>query len=151
MNRIHTPRPETFAALADPTRLAIVERLLDGEANVTDLARPFALSQPAISRHLKVLEEAGLIETRIAGTARPRRLRRGELRPPRCGSGRDADRIRKGLTHDPDACDRGRGPRGRDPPLCSPAGPGVPRPCGPCPDPALASRARRLDHARLPQ
>jgi DNA-binding transcriptional ArsR family regulator len=75
MNRIHTPRPETFAALADPTRLAIVERLLDGEANVTDLARPFALSQPAISRHLKVLEEAGLIETRIAGTARPRRLR----------------------------------------------------------------------------
>ena len=69
------PRPETFAALADPTRLAIVERLLEGEATVTDLARPFALSQPAISRHLKVLEEAGLIETRIAGTARPRRLR----------------------------------------------------------------------------
>jgi DNA-binding transcriptional ArsR family regulator len=75
MSRMNMPRPETFAALADPTRLAIVERLLDGEATVTDLARPFALSQPAISRHLKVLEEAGLIETRVAGTARPRRLR----------------------------------------------------------------------------
>ncbi len=65
----------TFAALADPTRRAIVERLLDGEATVTALARPFALTQPAISRHLKVLEEAGLIETRTQGTARPRRLR----------------------------------------------------------------------------
>jgi DNA-binding transcriptional ArsR family regulator len=75
MKCMPTPRPETFAALADPTRLAIVEQLLDGEATVTDLARPFALSQPAISRHLKVLEEAGLIEARVAGTARPRRLR----------------------------------------------------------------------------
>lgn len=66
----------TFAALADPTRLAIVDRLLKGEATVNELARPFDLTQPAISRHLKVLDEAGLIETRIAGTARPRRLRR---------------------------------------------------------------------------
>lgn len=65
----------TFAALSDPTRLAIVERLLEGEATVNELARPFALTQPAISRHLKVLEDAGLIETRVAGTARPRRLR----------------------------------------------------------------------------
>jgi DNA-binding transcriptional ArsR family regulator len=69
------PLAHTFAALADPTRLAIVERLLEGEANVNDLAKPFALTQPAISRHLKVLEEAGLIETRVAGSARPRRLR----------------------------------------------------------------------------
>jgi DNA-binding transcriptional ArsR family regulator len=64
-----------FAALADPTRRAIIARLVAGEATVQDLAQPFAISQPAISRHLKVLEEAGLIETRIQGTARPRRLR----------------------------------------------------------------------------
>jgi DNA-binding transcriptional ArsR family regulator len=64
-----------FAALADPTRRAIVERLLRGEATVAELARPFAMSQPAVSRHLKVLEAAGLIEARVAGTARPRRLR----------------------------------------------------------------------------
>ncbi|NJM81255.1 MAG: winged helix-turn-helix transcriptional regulator [Tabrizicola sp.] len=65
----------TFAALADPTRRAIIARLAQGEATVQDLARPFSISQPAISRHLKVLEEAGLIETRIEGTARPRRLK----------------------------------------------------------------------------
>jgi DNA-binding transcriptional ArsR family regulator len=63
-----------FAALADPTRRAILSRLLHGEATVQDLARPFRISQPAVSRHLKVLETAGLIETRIEGTARPRRL-----------------------------------------------------------------------------
>jgi DNA-binding transcriptional ArsR family regulator len=73
--------PATFAALSDPTRLAIVERLLKGEATVTDLARPFALTQPAISRHLKVLADAGLIETRVDGTARPRRLRPEALLP----------------------------------------------------------------------
>lgn len=66
---------QSFAALADPTRRAIIARLADGEATVQDLARPFSISQPAISRHLKVLEEAGLIETRIDGTARPRRLK----------------------------------------------------------------------------
>lgn len=64
-----------FAALADPTRRAILARLAEGEATVQDLARPFAISQPAISRHLKVLEDAGLIATRIQGTARPRRLK----------------------------------------------------------------------------
>lgn len=66
---------QSFAALADPTRRAIIARLAEGEATVQDLARPFSISQPAISRHLKVLEEAGLIETRIVGTARPRRLK----------------------------------------------------------------------------
>lgn len=65
----------SFSALADPTRRAILHRLAQGEATVQDLARPFAISQPAISRHLKVLEDAGLIETRIKGTARPRRLK----------------------------------------------------------------------------
>lgn len=70
-----TTLDQSFAALADPTRRAIVVRLAEGEATVQDLARPFSISQPAISRHLKVLEEAGLIETRIEGTARPRRLK----------------------------------------------------------------------------
>jgi DNA-binding transcriptional ArsR family regulator len=65
----------SFAALADPTRRAIIAQLAQGEATVQDLAKPFAISQPAISHHLKVLEEAGLIETRIHGTARPRRLK----------------------------------------------------------------------------
>ncbi len=64
-----------FAALADPTRRAILVLLAEGEATVQDLARPFAISQPAISRHLRVLEAAGLIETRIDGSARPRRLK----------------------------------------------------------------------------
>lgn len=68
------PLDSAFAALADPTRRAILARLMDGEATVQDLARPFPISQPAISRHLRVLEDAGLIETRIDGTARPRRL-----------------------------------------------------------------------------
>ena len=66
---------QSFAALADPTRRAIIARLAQGEATVQALARPFSISQPAISRHLKVLEEAGLIETRIQGAARPRRLK----------------------------------------------------------------------------
>lgn len=66
---------QSFAALADPTRRAIIAQLAGGEATVQELARPFSISQPAISRHLKVLEEAGLIETRIDGTARPRRLK----------------------------------------------------------------------------
>jgi DNA-binding transcriptional ArsR family regulator len=64
-----------FAALADPTRRAILLRLQAGEATVSELAEPFAMSQPAISRHLKVLEDAGLIETQRMGQARPRRLR----------------------------------------------------------------------------
>ena len=66
---------QSFAALADPTRRAILARLASGEATVQDLARPFTISQPAVSRHLKVLEDAGLIETRIEGTSRPRRLK----------------------------------------------------------------------------
>lgn len=66
----------TFAALSDPTRRAILARLAQGEATVLVLAKPFAMSQPAISRHLKVLEAAGLIERRIEGTKRPCRLAR---------------------------------------------------------------------------
>ena len=64
----------TFAALADPTRRAILARLASGEASVTDLARPFDMSQPAISKHLKVLERAGLISIGRDAQRRPRRL-----------------------------------------------------------------------------
>jgi DNA-binding transcriptional ArsR family regulator len=64
----------TFAALADPTRRAILARLAHGEASVTDLAKPFAMSQPAISKHLKVLERAGLISRGRDAQRRPRRI-----------------------------------------------------------------------------
>src|SRR5918996_945975 len=64
----------TFAALADPTRRAILARLASGEASVTELAEPFAVSQPAISKHLKVLERAGLISRGKDAQRRPRRL-----------------------------------------------------------------------------
>lgn len=63
-----------FAALADPTRRAILARLAQGEATVNELAGPFEMTQPAISQHLKVLEAAGLIVSRVEGTKRPRRL-----------------------------------------------------------------------------
>ena len=64
----------TFAALADPTRRAILARLAAGEASVTELAAPFDISQPAISKHLKVLERAGLISRGRDAQRRPRRL-----------------------------------------------------------------------------
>ena len=64
----------SFAALADPTRRAILARLALGEATVNELAKPFEMTQPAISQHLKVLEEAGLIISRVDGARRPRRL-----------------------------------------------------------------------------
>lgn len=63
-----------FAALADPTRRAILARLAKGEATVMELAQPFEITQPAVSQHLKVLEDAGLIVRRVEGTRRPRRL-----------------------------------------------------------------------------
>jgi DNA-binding transcriptional ArsR family regulator len=64
----------TFLALADPTRRAILARLALGEASVTELGRPFAISQPAISKHLKILERAGLIRVGKDAQRRPRRL-----------------------------------------------------------------------------
>lgn len=64
----------TFAALADPTRRAILARLAAGEATVTELAAPFQMSQPAISKHLKVLERAGLVSRAQDAQRRPRRL-----------------------------------------------------------------------------
>ncbi len=65
----------TFAALADPTRRGILSRLAEGEATVNELAEPFSVSLPAISRHLKVLERAGLITRRRAAQSRPTSLR----------------------------------------------------------------------------
>ena len=64
----------TFAALADPTRRALIARLATGEASVAELAQPFAMSQPAISKHLKVLERAGLVTSGRDAQRRPRRL-----------------------------------------------------------------------------
>jgi DNA-binding transcriptional ArsR family regulator len=63
-----------FSALADPTRRGILARLAKGEASVMQLAEPFEITQPAISQHLKVLEEAGLVARRVDGTKRPRHL-----------------------------------------------------------------------------
>jgi DNA-binding transcriptional ArsR family regulator len=63
-----------FFALSDPTRRAILARLAKGEATVMELAEPFAISQPAVTRHLKVLETAGLIRRRVEGSKRPCRL-----------------------------------------------------------------------------
>src|SRR3954466_2471609 len=69
----------TFQALADPTRRAILARLAGGEASVTELAEPFAMSQPAISKHLKVLERAGLIRRGRDAQRRPCRIEAGPL------------------------------------------------------------------------
>jgi DNA-binding transcriptional ArsR family regulator len=75
MNSVSPDRLDvTFAALADPTRRAILARLASGEASVTELAEPFEMSQPAISKHLKVLERAGLITGGRDAQRRPRRL-----------------------------------------------------------------------------
>jgi DNA-binding transcriptional ArsR family regulator len=70
----------TFAALADPTRRAILARLASGEASVTQLAEPFKMSMPAISKHLKVLEHAGLISRGRDAQRRPRRLEAARLK-----------------------------------------------------------------------
>ena len=75
----HTTQPEAldavFAALADPTRRAILSRLASGEASVNELAEPFEMSQPAVSKHLKVLERAGLVERAVDRQRRPARLK----------------------------------------------------------------------------
>jgi len=70
----------TFAALADPTRRAILGRLTDGEATVTELAEPFPISVQAVSKHLKVLEHAGLVTRGRSGQLRPSRLHGAPMR-----------------------------------------------------------------------
>jgi DNA-binding transcriptional ArsR family regulator len=77
--QVHSALDATLAALSDPTRRAILARLAEGEATINELAQPFAISQPAISRHIKVLTEAGLIVQRVEGTKRPCRLAAGAL------------------------------------------------------------------------
>ena len=75
-------RPEldaVFAALSDPTRRAILERLATGQATVNEIAEPFTMSQPAVSRHLKVLEQAGLIERDVDQQRRPARLKAQQM------------------------------------------------------------------------
>jgi DNA-binding transcriptional ArsR family regulator len=74
INRHSDRLDATFLALADPTRRAILARLALGEASVTELAEPFAMSQPAISKHLKILERAGLITVGQDAQRRPRRI-----------------------------------------------------------------------------
>jgi DNA-binding transcriptional ArsR family regulator len=74
MNMAVDQLSSVFMALADPTRRAILRRLMEGDANVSELAEPFSISQPAISKHLKVLERAGLISRNRAATARPSHL-----------------------------------------------------------------------------
>jgi DNA-binding transcriptional ArsR family regulator len=74
------PLNATFAALADPTRRAILARLTSGEKSVTELAKPFKMTLPAISKHLKVLEKAGLIQRGREAQWRPCRLRAGPLK-----------------------------------------------------------------------
>jgi DNA-binding transcriptional ArsR family regulator len=80
MNMATAPLDNTFAALADPTRRAILSRLATGEASVTELAEPFKMSMPAISKHLKVLERAGLIARGREAQRRPCRLNPQPLR-----------------------------------------------------------------------
>ena len=74
MQTAHDALSQTFAALADPTRRAILARLAEGEASVTELAEPFEISQPAVSKHLKVLENAGLISRGREAQWRPCKL-----------------------------------------------------------------------------
>ena len=74
------PISNTFAALADPTRRAILARLASGEASVTELAEPFEMTLPAVSKHLKVLERAGLIARGREAQWRPCRLQAGPLK-----------------------------------------------------------------------
>jgi DNA-binding transcriptional ArsR family regulator len=91
-----------FSALADPTRRAILARLAKGEATVNELAEPFEISQPAISQHLKVLEDAGLIARRVDGTRRPRRL----VKPRIDAMDRWLSMLRKALEQNYDRLDQ---------------------------------------------
>lgn len=118
----------TFAALADPTRRAILERLAFGEASVMELAEPFAMSQPAISKHLKVLERAGLISRGRDAQRRPCRLEgkpladasewlegyRGhwESRPQRLDTLLDAVKAHMGAAQEPTRSSRGKASSG---------------------------------------
>lgn len=110
------PLSATFAALADPTRRAILARLANGEASVKELSAPFDLSQPAISKHLRVLERAGLIERGRRAQWRPRRLMAaplrdvadwvGQYRPHWEESFERLDAYLRELSHEPESDER---------------------------------------------
>lgn len=85
------PLSQTFGALADPTRRAILARLATGEATVGELAAPFEMSWPAVSRHLKVLEQAGLVERKIEARYRVCSLKRERLREAQAWIGQVRD------------------------------------------------------------
>lgn len=91
-----------FFALSDPTRRAILARLATGEATVMELAQPFDMTQPAISRHLRVLQDAGLVSRRVDGTKRPCRLEAGGLEEV----DEWLERLRASLTSNYDRLDR---------------------------------------------
>ena len=100
----------TFAALADPTRRAILARLSDGQAHVGELARPFEISGPAVSRHLRVLQGAGLIERRVEAQRRVCSVREGALHDAHVWIERyrnfwegSLDRLAQYLAQEPDA------------------------------------------------
>jgi DNA-binding transcriptional ArsR family regulator len=91
-----------FFALSDPTRRAILARLATGEATVMELAQPFDMTQPAISRHLRVLQDAGLVSRRVDGAKRPCRLEAGGLEEV----DEWLERLRASLTSNYDRLDR---------------------------------------------
>jgi DNA-binding transcriptional ArsR family regulator len=97
----HQNLDAAFSALADPTRRAILARLAMGEATVMELAKPFEMTQPAVSQHLKVLEDAGLVAVRIDGARRPRRL----VKPGIDAIDHWLDMLRKGLEKSYDRLD----------------------------------------------
>jgi len=99
--QLHQNLDAAFSALADPTRRAILTRLARGEATVTELAQPFEMTQPAISQHLKVLEDAGLVAVRVDGVRRPRRL----VKPGIEAIDKWLDLLRKGLEKSYDRLD----------------------------------------------
>lgn len=101
MMKLETNLDAAFYALADPTRRAILARLASGEATVLELAEPFEMTQPAISQHLKVLEDAGLITCRVDGTKRPRRL----AKPAIAAMGQWLAMLRKALEKNYDRLD----------------------------------------------
>ena len=160
----------SFSALADPTRRAILARLALGEATVMELAEPFEMTQPAISRHLKVLEGAGLIIRRVEGTKRPCRLAPAAVteidqwlamlrqalsanydRLDDVLAAMKTERVKGRPDEQDDAEDRRRPPCRRHQALRRRAGSGVSRAHRAGADPEVAARSGRLDDAGLHQ
>ncbi|HXM04018.1 MAG TPA: metalloregulator ArsR/SmtB family transcription factor [Chthoniobacterales bacterium] len=163
-----------FSAVADPTRRAILARLAQGEATVNELAEPFEMTQPAISQHLKVLEDAGLIVRRVEGTKRPRRLSNTGIeamdqwlamlrnaletnynRLDEVLEGMEKPEMKKTIKEkndeQDDAEDRRRYPVDCDKALHRAPRSGVPRPYRSKINPEMAAWTERMDDARMHQ